>query len=198
MNAFSDAQVGAAATNVAGHGIVYVLIGGVGVIAQQYGRRHDLTGVAVAALWHVYFLPGLLERVIVIAREPLNGYHLLAFCTAQGSNAGAHGFAVEVHHAGAALGHTTAVFGAGEPDEVPNGPQKGHIGVGIQLINLLIDRYGNHGQRIECGEGSNDGDKSILFQRNFIQMLPPQHLGSAAGLYFVTAINQVRVGRRGA
>lgn len=191
MDAFADAMVGAAATNVAGHGIVYVLVGGVGVVAQQYGGRHDLAGVAVAALGYVNFLPGLLERVAVIGREPLNGYHLLAFCAAQRGDAGAYSFTVEVHYTGAALGHAAAVLGAGEPDEVPNGPQKRHIGVGIQLINLLIDRYGNHGQWIESGEGSNDGDKSILFQRNFIQMLPPQHHGSAAGLYFVTAIDQV-------
>src|SRR4051812_22980858 len=52
VNRFADALAGAAATDV-GHRLVDVLVGRVRLLLQQRRRRHDLAGLAVAALRHV-------------------------------------------------------------------------------------------------------------------------------------------------
>src|SRR5688572_28317158 len=52
-----DAQVGAAAAYVAGHRGVDLRVARPGISGQQRRRRHDLAGLAIAALRHVDFLP---------------------------------------------------------------------------------------------------------------------------------------------
>ena len=55
LNGFAYTGVGAAAADMALHGIVDVRIGGVRRAFEQGGGRHDLAALAVAALGH---LPG--------------------------------------------------------------------------------------------------------------------------------------------
>ena len=55
------AHVGGAAAQIAAHRLVDLRVGGVGVAAQQGDRRHDLAGLAEAALRHVQFAPGVLH-----------------------------------------------------------------------------------------------------------------------------------------
>src|SRR5262245_58284745 len=50
LDGFANAQIGSAATDVAGHGVVDVGIGGVLVACEQGCGRHDLARLAVAAL----------------------------------------------------------------------------------------------------------------------------------------------------
>ena len=59
----ADAHIGAAAADIACHGRVDVGSVGLGRSLQERGRRHDLAGLAIAALRHVLGDPGLLHRV---------------------------------------------------------------------------------------------------------------------------------------
>src|SRR5687767_6929881 len=60
VNRLTNTWIGPAATDVAAHGRIDVGIGGLGVLLQQGNGRHDLAGLAVAALRHVDFHPGAL------------------------------------------------------------------------------------------------------------------------------------------
>ena len=57
----ADAGVGAAAADVARHGVVDVAVGGMRVGGEERRRGHDLARLAVAALHHVEVEPGLLD-----------------------------------------------------------------------------------------------------------------------------------------
>src|SRR5438067_353630 len=61
VDRFADALIGAAAADV-GHRFVDVLVGRPRLLLQERRRRHDLAGLAVAALRHVDRGPGLLHR----------------------------------------------------------------------------------------------------------------------------------------
>ena len=69
----ADANIGATAAEVARHGGIDVGVGGRGRLLEQGGRRHDLTGLTIAALRHVVFAPGLLQRVHSGRIESLDG-----------------------------------------------------------------------------------------------------------------------------
>src|SRR5437879_13671123 len=61
MDRGADPRISAAAADV-GHRLVDVLVGRIGVLAQQRDRREDLPALAVAALGHLALDPGLLPR----------------------------------------------------------------------------------------------------------------------------------------
>ncbi len=61
MNAGPDAKVGAAAAEVAGHGVVDVFVGGLRVIGKEGGSSHELAGLAVTALGYIELAPSFLE-----------------------------------------------------------------------------------------------------------------------------------------
>src|SRR5258708_31976325 len=50
LDRFTNAYIGAATADVAGHGRIDVGIVGIGCDVQQRDRRHDLPGLAVASL----------------------------------------------------------------------------------------------------------------------------------------------------
>src|SRR6185436_6173275 len=58
----ADALIRAAAADV-GHGVVDVLVGRLGLALQQGRRRHDLSGLAIAALRNVERRPRFLDRM---------------------------------------------------------------------------------------------------------------------------------------
>src|SRR5258706_6212126 len=61
LDSFADSRIGAAATDVPGHGGVDVAIGRVGLAGEQRCRRHDLARLAVAALRDLQLDPRLLD-----------------------------------------------------------------------------------------------------------------------------------------
>jgi len=63
MDGLANSHIGAATADHAGHVVIDVLIGGLGVALEEVGRRHDLPGLAVAALGNVQLEPGFLYRV---------------------------------------------------------------------------------------------------------------------------------------
>src|ERR1700730_19406589 len=58
MDGSADADIGGTATDVAVHGAADVVVIRLGVAGQQRRRRHDLAGLAVAALDHIELAPG--------------------------------------------------------------------------------------------------------------------------------------------
>src|SRR6202171_1280617 len=73
MDGLADALVGAAAADVAAHGIVDIGVGGVGFLGEQRYCGHDLSGLAVAALRNVFFHPGLLHGMAAIGGGAFDG-----------------------------------------------------------------------------------------------------------------------------
>src|SRR6266446_1922115 len=56
-----DSRVCSAAANVSAHGLINIPVRRPGVLRQQHGRAHNLSALAVAALWHVDFNPRALQ-----------------------------------------------------------------------------------------------------------------------------------------
>src|SRR5882724_7262530 len=122
MHARADALIGAAAADIR-HGRVDVGVGGIGVFLQQRRGRHDLSGLAVAALGHVERRPGFLHRIgagrgnSFDSDDPVGGLD-----RADRDGTGAPHLAVDMHRAGAALRNAAAVFRAGQTDLLADDP----------------------------------------------------------------------------
>src|SRR5262249_42491756 len=59
----ADALIGAATADIAGHGGVDIGVARLGCLDEQGRGRHDLAGLAIAALHHIEIHPGLLQRL---------------------------------------------------------------------------------------------------------------------------------------
>ena len=112
VNCFADALIGAAAANVAAHGVVNIGVGGFWFLGEQGDCGHDLAGLAVTALGNIFFNPGFLDGVRTIGGEAFNGKDFLATDAGDGSDAGASGFAVDVNGASTAESHAATEFRA--------------------------------------------------------------------------------------
>ena len=144
MYGFSNAQVRAAAAEVAGHGGIDVAVGGVGLLGEERRGGHDLAGLAVAALGDADFRPGELDRMgSVRGAEAFDGGDLLADAGGDGSYTGADGFTVEVDGAGAALGDAAGVLGAGQRYVFAKEPQQrqlfGNVETALDPIDVDYD-----------------------------------------------------------
>jgi len=80
MDRAPDALICAAATQSACHGSINIGIGWVRVLCDERSRSHNLPGLAVAALCHVFREPRLLQRVRTIGRKSLNRRDLVTHC----------------------------------------------------------------------------------------------------------------------
>ena len=76
MNGLSNPRIGGTATDIAGQRAIDILVSRFRVLAQQGHRGHDLTRLAIAALWYLQSLPGLDDRGGDRSGEPFNGPHL--------------------------------------------------------------------------------------------------------------------------
>src|SRR5580658_7370725 len=68
VNRFANAEIGAAAANVAVHGGVDIRVGGMRIFCEQGGGGHHLSSLAIAALRDVDFLPRDLDGVRSVFR----------------------------------------------------------------------------------------------------------------------------------
>ena len=70
VNGFANTQIGAAAAQIAAHGLIDVCIGGMRIRGEQGRGRHDLAGLTVATLRNVVFDPcGLHGRELSVLRQ---------------------------------------------------------------------------------------------------------------------------------
>jgi hypothetical protein len=64
LDRLTNADIGHAATKIAGHDCVDVLVARRRKVLQQGSRLHDLAGLAIAALWHLKRNPSPLQRML--------------------------------------------------------------------------------------------------------------------------------------
>src|SRR6266566_245064 len=144
VNRTADALIGAAPTDVARHGGINVGIGRVRFFRQQCGRGHQLSGLAVAALWHLLRNPGRLQRVIRRWRQAFDRRHLFAPDARHRRDAGTNGLTVEVDRARPTLRQTAAEFRAGQTNGVANHPEQRHVRAHVNVVTLPVYGQRNH------------------------------------------------------
>ena len=112
MDGCTDADIRTAATVVAGHGSVNVIVVWLTVGFEQSSRTHDLACLTVATLRHIVFHPCGLQRVQrTVASQTFNCRDLAADCGHR-QHAGAGWCAIDVDGARPALCDATAKLGA--------------------------------------------------------------------------------------
>src|SRR6185437_9006971 len=143
MDRATETFIGATATDIRDVR-VDVGVGRLRVLLQESDGRHDLTGLAPAALRHVLGKPRLLHRMLAVGRETFDRRDARALQAADRHRAGAHRLAVDVHGASAALRDAAAEFGAGETSGIADGPKQGCIWLKIDLMLCAIDGECDH------------------------------------------------------
>src|SRR5262249_5715090 len=123
MYCLTNAWIGAAAADVAGHCLVNIFVCGLRLFPEQYSGAHELTGLTVAALWNVHFEPRLLQRMRQIGGESFDGGYIFAYGARDRSHTRAHGLTINVDRARAALRHAAAVLGSSQPQIVTQYPE---------------------------------------------------------------------------
>ena len=78
----ANAGIGHAAAEIARHDGIDVLVSRARKVLKQGHSLHDLSGLAVAALWHLQIEPCDLNRVSAVGIETLNGRYGLTFQSA--------------------------------------------------------------------------------------------------------------------
>src|SRR5258706_15987198 len=116
-DAIADFRIGAAAADI-GHLTVDIGIGRMGIALEQRRRRHDLTGLAIAALRHLLFDPGHDNGMVLVSGDAFDGGDVPSRQSARRKRAGPHGLAVDMHGAGAAKTRAAAEFGAGQAKRI--------------------------------------------------------------------------------
>lgn len=132
-------RIGAATADISAHIGFDVFIARIGIVFEQGHGTHDLSGLAVAALCHIVFEPGLLYRVITLFGQTLDGCDLAFFDLRNGQLAGANGIPVQVYRTGAAKCHPATVFGALQVEVVPQYPKQGRGWVQVYPMGFSVD-----------------------------------------------------------
>src|SRR5258708_3941953 len=144
MDRGANSHVGSAAAHVARHRMVDVGIRWTADLREQRSRRHDLSRLAIAALWDVETNPRGLHRIGHLALKPFDRDDLRAFDGGDRRHARAARHAIDVHRAGTALGDAASVLGPCEMQLVPKHPKQRRVGFDIHLDVLSVDREGGH------------------------------------------------------
>src|SRR5690606_21816927 len=155
MDGSTDARIGAAAADIAAHGLVDLLFGGCGAGLEQAYRRHDLPRLAIAALGDVLLDPGLLHHLAHwIGLHAFNGGYRSSGHVRDRCDAGADRRAIHMHRAGAAQRHAAAELGAGHAQLVTQRPEQRHVVGDVEVPGLTIDLKLWHGELLASGGGA--------------------------------------------
>src|SRR3954451_17280779 len=128
LDRLADADISAAAADIAAHRIVDVRIGRMRFILQQCRRRHDLARLAISALRDLMLEPSLLDlRTDRCRTYRLNRCDLGVTNAVDRRDAGTDGGAVEMHGAGATQRHAAAELRAGHAEHVAQNPQQRRV-----------------------------------------------------------------------
>src|SRR5207237_1637827 len=137
--------IGAAATDVAGHRLVDIVIGGLRGLGEQAGGLHDLPTLAVAALRDVQAAPrGLDALADRCSADPLDGRDRLAFRSRDRRDARARRRTIQVHRARTAESHATPELGAGESELVAQRPEQWRVRRQVDRHGFAIDVESGH------------------------------------------------------
>src|SRR5438874_722271 len=139
VDRLADLLEGPATADI-GDGLVDVLVGRFRLLLEKGCDRHDHAALAIAALRYVVGDPGLLHLVQrAVAGESLDRGDLLADGFADRYAAGAHRDPVDMHSAGAALCNAASVFGAGQPDILPDRPKQRRVVFDIHIDCFAVN-----------------------------------------------------------
>src|SRR5688572_3113431 len=142
VNGLADAHVGAAPAEIAVHRRVDVVVRGLRRFRQQRCGRHDLTRLAVAALWDVELRPRALQGMRSVRREPFDRDDRGVADGRHRRRARPHGVAAQVHGARAALADAAAELGPLQVEDVSEHPQQGHVAGDIDGRRLPVHVHG--------------------------------------------------------
>src|SRR5260370_26100543 len=123
MDAVFDTLVSAAAADVARHRLTYLVARRLWILDQQCGRLHDLTGLAIAALWDIEIAPCLLNRMIACRMEAFDRRDLPADDVGNRGDTGAYGLLVDKDGASSAEGLSAAQLGARRSHFIADKPE---------------------------------------------------------------------------
>ena len=140
MNGLANAQIRAAAAQIAAHGFVDFAVGWLGVFGQKRGGRHDLARLAVATLRNIQFHPGLLKSMRGVGREAFNGGDMSVDGRAKRRDAGALWLSVDMNGTSAALANAATIFGAVKVQDIAQHPQQGGVGGGVDGGGPSVNR----------------------------------------------------------
>jgi hypothetical protein len=90
-----DALIGPTTTDVAGHGLPYLIVRRSRVFQKEGGCLHDLAGLTIAALRHVQLSPGFLNRMIAGGMKAFDGRDFTICDIGDGCDAGPNGLFVD-------------------------------------------------------------------------------------------------------
>jgi hypothetical protein len=139
FNSCFDACIGTTAANIAKHGSFYFGITGFWICFQQGGCIHDLTALTITALSYVMLKPGLLQGVVTVFRQPLNGGNGLIAYLRYGQLTGTHSNISNKNGAASAKGNTTAVFGTHQAEMIAKHPEYWSGRVYIHLLFFSVN-----------------------------------------------------------
>src|ERR1700688_1716489 len=124
LDGAEDARIGAATADIAVHMANDVVAARILVGRKQRRGLHDLAGLAIAALRHLQVEPGLLQRMVAVWPQTIDGGDGLACHHGDRGLARADRLAVEMHRAGATHAGAAAVFRAGELEVLAHDPEQ--------------------------------------------------------------------------
>src|SRR6266852_4160931 len=142
MNGFADALIGAAAANVAAHEIIDIGVRRFGLLGEQGDRRHNLPGLAIAALRDVFRDPRLLDRMASIARHALDCGDFLSRHAGDGRLTRTRRLSIDVHGTSPAQTRTTPKFRSGLIERVAEHPEQRHIRADVDSLGLSVKGKG--------------------------------------------------------
>ena len=139
MNRTPDCAVRPAPADVAGHGVVDVRVRRPLAGRQQCDRRHDLPGLAVAALRNLLFHPGLLYRVTAIGREAFDRRDIRPLDAAYREQTRPDRLAVQKDRARSALADTTPELRSRELQRLAQDPKQRIAPRDVHLPSLSVE-----------------------------------------------------------
>src|ERR1700716_4174020 len=136
-----DALIAGAAAQIARDRDPHLLLGRIGIVAQEFDQRRQHAGRAETALQAVVVAEGLLQRVQlgIAHRDALDRGDLVAVGLHRQHQAGARRLAVEQDRAGAAYAVLAAKMRAGEPEIMPDKIRQGDADLDLLLVTLAVD-----------------------------------------------------------
>src|SRR3954447_1324800 len=140
LDRLADADISAAAADIAAHRIVDVRIGRMRFVLQQCRRRHDLAGLAISALRDLMVEPGLLDLCADRCRTyRLDRCDLGVTNAIDRGDAGTDGRTVEMHGAGATQRHAAAELRAGHAEHVAEHPQQRRVAIDVDAPRCSVN-----------------------------------------------------------
>src|SRR5712671_419850 len=142
----ANTQIGSTTANVSRHCSINIGIIGIRRGTDQGRCGHDLTRLAIAALYDLQIEPGFLHfRAGRRRTDAFDGGDGAIAYRADRQHARAHRFAVDVHGACAALRDAATKLRSGQTEDVTKHPEQRHVGWSIKRFLFTVDRQFCHG-----------------------------------------------------